>query len=113
MDRVNIKFDNISLKEYLELLHIEEMPEIGAEVELTQGLKVYNRTLSGIGFTETVAFQLVYPILAGVGCNLLTSYLLGVIKDKPSIKVQVNGYSINDKSEEEVEKIINKQKDAE
>jgi len=106
MDRVNISFENISLKEYLELLNLEEMPEIGAEIELTQGVKVFNRTLAGIGFIETVTFQLVYPIVAGVSCNLLTSYLLGVLKNKPSAKVQVNGYSINDKSEEEVEKII-------
>ena len=106
MDRANISFENISLKEYLELLNLEEMPEIGAEIELTQGLKVYNRTLAGIGFTETVAFQLVYPIVAGVSCNLLTSYLLSVLKNKPSAKVQVNGYSINDKSEEEIEKIV-------
>ena len=106
MDRANISFENISLKEYLELLNLEEMPELGDEIELTQDLKVYNRTLAGIGFTETVAFQLIYPIVAGVSCNLLTSYLLGILKNKPFVKVQVNGYSIKDKSEEEIEKII-------
>ena len=106
MDRANISLENISVKEYLELLNIEKMPELGAEIELTEGLKVYNRTVDGIGIVDSVAFQLIYPIITGVACSLLASYLYDVIKNKPYIKIQVNGRSINNKSIEDIEKVI-------
>jgi len=106
VDRANISLENISVKEYLELLNIEKMPELGAEIELTEGLKVYNRTVDGIGIVDSVAFQLIYPIITGVACSLLASYLYDVIKNKPYIKIQVNGRSINNKSIEDIEKVI-------
>ena len=106
MDRVNISFDNISSKEYLELLNLEKMPELGDEIELTEGLKVYNRTVDGIGIVDSTAFQLIYPIITGVSCSLLASYLYDMVKNKSHVKAQVNGRTINGKSKEDIEKII-------
>ena len=110
MDRINISLENISVNEYLELLNLEKMPELGAEIELKEGLKVYNRTVNGIGIVDSVAFQLIYPIISGVACSLLASYLYDVIKSKPFVKIQVNGRSINNKSIEDIEKVIKGEK---
>lgn len=110
MNRVNISLENISVKEYLELLNLEKMPELGAEIEITEGLKVYNRTVDGIGIVDSVAFQLIYPIITGVACSLLASYLYDVIKNRPYVKIQVNGRTINNKSTEDIEKVIKGEK---
>jgi len=110
VNRVNISLENISVKEYLELLNLEKMPELGAEIEITEGLKVYNRTVDGIGIVDSVAFQLIYPIITGVACSLLASYLYDVIKNRPYVKIQVNGRTINNKSTEDIEKVIKGEK---
>ena len=106
MDRANISFENISVKDYLELLDLKKMPELGDEIELVEGLKVYNRTVDGIGIVDSVAFQLIYPIITGVACSLLASYLYDVIKNKPYVKIQINGRNINNKSIEDIENVI-------
>jgi len=106
VNRVIISFENISLKEYLELLNLEKIPELGAEIELTEGLKVYNRTVDGIGIVDSAAFQLIYPIITGLSCSLLASYFYDVIKSKPHAKIQVNGRAVNSKSIEDIEKVI-------
>ena len=110
MNRANISLENISVKEYLELLNLDKMPELGAEIEIVEGLKIYNRTVNGIGIVDSVAFQLIYPIITGVACSLLASYLYDVIKHKPYIKIQVNGKAINNKNIEEIEKIVKGEK---
>lgn len=106
MNRANISFENISLKEYLELLNLEKIPELGAEIKLMEDLKVYNRTVDGIGIVDSVAFQLIYPIVTGFSCSLLASYFYDVIKNKPHVKIRVNGRTINNKSIENIEKVI-------
>jgi len=110
MNRVNILFENISSKEYLEFLNLEEMPELGDEIELTEGLKVINRTAEGIGILDTIAFELIYPIIAGVASNLLASYLEDFLKRKKHAKAYINGKKIYNKNKEEIEDIIEDEK---
>jgi len=91
MEKIQIQFSNISEADFLDVMGLRTFPEIGETIEVAEGVNVINGTLRGIGFTDSVTFQILYPVVSGVAVNIFAAWLYERLKNREGVQITIGG----------------------